>query len=89
MIIQSSTLLNDFTVIYKATDVIFGIGSFAREIVLLSENVKNVHTFRNYVKNTDLNWKDYDCKNYITKWKNTPEQLKLIMDITPNNLICV
>jgi len=86
LIIQSSTLLNDFTVIYKATDVIFGIGSFAREIVLLSENVKNVHTFRNYVKNTNINWKNYDCKNYINHWKNIPEQLKLIMDINSENL---
>ena len=77
-IYEKNTLEKDIRIILGATNIMYSIGSFIPQLMLLSNNIKFIHNpFNN--ENKEYNKIVEDYYKIMHPWKNTIEQRKYIL----------
>jgi len=89
---KEQTLYNDIILVLSATNIVTSFGSFLPPLLELSDNIKNVYypgysnlTLQKYFNMSNSKYKSIDVDlweyyNIIKPWKNTPEQIEIMMN---------
>ena len=77
-IYEKNNLEKDIRIILGATNIMYSIGSFIPQLMLLSDNIKFIHNPFNH-ENKEYNKIVEDYYKIMHPWKNTIEQRKYIL----------
>jgi hypothetical protein len=93
---QSGTLMEDLTALVNSKYLVFGFGSFGIAVCYLSTHIDTVFCFQSF---SDTGYQDMPSVKNITlirdrakkytkvgEWRNTPQQLKLMLDYPESSL---